>query len=150
MTGEGAGKTDDGGLKSFVWGFLAIGLIVGLLLGIAVSGTFLAGTRSAAPETSQPNELTPEAAGERAIDFITTYAVPEGVEVSLVEVTELETGNLYQVTTNVSMLGQSEIRDLYITRDGKLLFPGAIDIDEFIATLEAQESMGTELPNVPT
>jgi hypothetical protein len=150
MTGEGARKTDEGGLKSFGWGFLAIGLIVGLLLGIAVSGAFLGGTRSAAPETSQPNELTQEAAGERAIGFIATYAVPPGVEVSLLNVTELETGNLYQVTTNVTMLNQSETRDLYITRDGKLLFLYAIDIDEFKAALEAQGSMGTELPNVPT
>lgn len=143
MAGEGAGKTDDSGQKSFVWAFLAIGLIVGLLLGIAVSGSLLGGLRSAAPETSLPNALTPEEAGERAIGFITTYAVPPGVEVSLLEVTELKTGNLYQVTTNVSMLGQSETRDLYITRDGKLLFPGAIDIDEYIATVEAQDGMGS-------
>ena len=150
MTGEGAGKTDESGLKSFVWGFLAIGLIIGLLLGIAVGGSLLAGTRSAVPETGLPDELTPEEAGERAIDFIRTYAVPDGVEVSLVEVTELKTGNLYQVMMNLSMLGQSEIQELYIMRDGKLLFPYAIDIDEYIATQEAEESMGTEVPNMPT
>lgn len=134
---------DDSGPKAFGWAFLAIGLIVGLIIGIALSGALLGGTRNGTPETGLPNALTPEEAGERAIDFITTYAVPPGVEVSLVEVTELKTGNLYQVTTNVSMLGQSETRDLYITRDGKLLFPGAIDIEEYIATLEAQEGMGS-------
>ena len=125
-------------------------MIIGLILGIAIGAPLLAGTRGAAPQPSHPNELTPDAAGERAIDFIGTYAVPEGVEVSLVEVTELKTGNLYQVMMNLSMPGQSENQELYITRDGKLLFPYAIDIDEYTAMVVAEEGMGTEVPNMPT
>jgi len=43
------------------------------------------------------------------------------------------------------MLGTSETRELYITKDGELLFPGAIDIEEFKEMAEQQKEQEENL-----
>ena len=141
MTGEHTRKSDDEGVKTFHIGFLALGVIIGLLLGIAVGGFVLtpAQTQCALPSSTASNVLTPEEAGAKTVDFITEYAVPLGVEVSVINVTDVENANLYKVATNLSMLGTSEIQELYITKDGELLFLGAIDIEEFKAMAELEQ-----------
>jgi len=113
-----------------------------ILLGIAVGSFVLspAQTQCTLPgSTTALTVLTPEEAGAKTVDFITEYAVPPGVEVSLINVTEMENANLYNVATNISMLGTSEVREVYITKDGELLFPGAINIEEFKAMAELQQ-----------
>jgi len=142
MSGEDTRKSGDEGVKTFYIGFLALGVIIGAILGIAVGGFVLVPptqTQCTLPSSTAPNVLTAEEAGEKTIDFITNYAVPPGVEVSLINVTEMENANLYKVATNLSMLGIAETREVYITKDGALLFPGAIDIEEFKAMAELQQ-----------
>lgn len=128
MSDQDARKSGGGEGTRYI-GFLAIGLILGILLGIAV-GAFVyppaQPTRSSAPPI-----LTPEEAGEKAIDFIANYAVPSGVAVTLVNITEMETGTLYKGVVNLSYEGQSETRDFYITGEGKLLFLSGIELSKF-------------------
>jgi len=129
-------------MKTFSLDFLALGVIIGLLMGIAVGGFVLVPptqTQCTPPSSTAPNVLTPEEAGEKTIDFITNYAVPPGVEVSLINVTEMESANLYKVETDISSQGASETRDMYITKDGELLFPVALDIEEFESVVELQK-----------
>ncbi|MBN1761476.1 MAG: hypothetical protein JW878_00140 [Methanomicrobia archaeon] len=141
MTSEPTRKSGNEGVKTFYIGFLALGLIIGILLGIAVGSVVLspAQTQCTLPESTVPNALTPEEAGTTTIDFLREYAIPPGVEISLINVTELENANLYTVAANVSMLGTSETREVYITKDGEILFPGAIDIEEYKAMAELQQ-----------
>ena len=108
---------------------MAIGLVVGILLGIAI-GAFVSPSAQTLSSSTQ-NVLTPEEAGEKAVDFIANYAVPPGIEVTLVNVTEVETKNLYKVVVNLSTLETSETRELYIAQEGKLLFLGGIDLSKF-------------------
>jgi len=127
MSDQDTKKSGEEGTPS-IW-FLALGLIVGILLGIGL-GVFV--FPSAQPHSSSaPNFLTPEEAGEKAIAFITSYAVPSGVEVTLVNITEVETGNLYKGTVNLSLQGETETRDFYITKAGKLLFLSGIELSKF-------------------
>jgi hypothetical protein len=143
MAGEDGRKSGDEGVKTFYIGFLALGLIIGIIMGIAV-GSFVfpqMQKQTQTPISSSPNVLTPEEAGEKTIDFVANYAVPPGIEVTLINVTEVENANLYKVATNLSMLGTSETQEVYITKDGETLFPGAIDIDEFIEMVKLQQEL---------
>lgn len=148
MTGEPTRKSGDEGVKTFYIGFLALGVIIGILFGIAVSSFVIspAQTQCTLPDSTVPNALTPEEAGTKTVDFIRTYGnIPAGVEVSLINVTEMENANLYKVATNVSMLGTSETQDVYITKDGEILFPGAIDIEEYKAMAALQQAQAETL-----
>jgi hypothetical protein len=142
MTGEHTQKSGDEGVKAFYVGFLALGLIIGALLGIAVGSFVLspAQTQCTLPgSTTALTVLTPEEAGAKTVDFIMEYAVPPGVEVSLINVTEMENANLYKVATDLYAQGASEVREVYITKDGELLFLSAINIEEFKAMAELQQ-----------
>lgn len=114
-------------------------MIIGLLFGIAVSSFVISPTQTQCtlPDSTVPNAMTPEEAGSRAIDFLRAYAIPAGVEISLINVTEMENANLYTVAANVSMLGTSETLEVYITKDGEILFPRAIDMEEYKETMAA-------------
>lgn len=109
--------------------FIALGLLLGLVLGILL-GVFVYPS-APPPSPSAPPILTQEVAGERAIAFIRSYAVPSGVEVTLVNITEMETGTLYKGTINLSYAGETETRDFYITGEGKLLFLSGIELSKF-------------------
>jgi thiol-disulfide isomerase/thioredoxin len=126
-------------MKTFSIDFLALGMIIGLLMGIAVGPVLLSPAQTHCSFSPTPNVLLPEEAGEKAVEFIVNYAVPPGVNVSLIAVTELENANLYDITIDLSMQGTSETQELYLTKDGKTLFPGALDIEEFVSMAELQK-----------
>ena len=128
-------------MKAFSPDFLALGVIIGLLMGIAVSGSIL---QPAQPLTTTPRYvasgvLTPEEAGITAIDFLREYAVPSDVAVSLVSVTEMENANLYTVAIDLHAQDASEVWEACITKDGALLFLGAIDLAEFESQVALQK-----------
>ena len=75
----------------------------------------------------------------RAIDFITNYAVAPGVDVELINVTAVEDANLYKMAVNISSMRGTQTAESYMTKDGKLLFPSGIDIEEFEETIEQQK-----------
>ena len=139
MSGEDAGKSGEAGMKTGSIGILAIGLMIGVIIGVAVGAFVFPQTQTQSSMPTAANVLTPEEAGDKAVDFVATYLVPPGVEVSLINVTEMENANLYEIAVNLSMQGIAETRELYITKDGELLFPGGIDIEEFKELVEAQK-----------
>jgi thiol-disulfide isomerase/thioredoxin len=122
-------KKSEEGMQSLYIGFLAIGLIVGIMLGIAIGAFFSPPAQP--PSSPATNILTPEEAGEKAIDFIVNYALPSGFEVALVNITELDTGGLYKGTVNLSFQGETQTRDFYITQEGELLFLSGIELSKF-------------------
>jgi thiol-disulfide isomerase/thioredoxin len=128
-------------MKTASIGFLAIGAIVGVILGAAIGASVFSAPSAPSSCTIPAGALTPDEAGERAIDFLTTYAIPSGVEVALASVTEDEQSGLYEIAVNVSMLGTTETRKVYMTKDGELLFPGATNIADYIELVEAQKAL---------
>lgn len=133
MSDKGSRKSGEEGIQTLYIGFLAIGLIIGILLGVAV-GTFVV------PQTqsfSSIRGLTPEEAGEKAVDFINSnLPLPPGAEVTLEEVKE-ENG-VYNVT--IDYMGNQ--LPMYITKDGEILFLqgiGWIKLEDFEVKVEAQK-----------
>lgn len=136
---EGVEKSGETGMKLI--GILAIGLIIGTVIGVAVGAFVFPQIQS----FGAANGLTPEEAGEKAADFITGYAVAPGVDVELINVTEVEDANLYKIALNLSMLGMTQTAESYMTKDGKLLFLSGIDVEEFEETIEQQEKQEENL-----
>lgn len=95
-----------------------------LPIAIIIAGIVIAGTIY---YVNKPGEeageiLSSQEAAEKAINFINQNLLSEGITASLIEVSE-EMG-LYKIKFDIE--GQ-EIES-YLTRDGKLLFPNAINI----------------------
>ena len=134
---EGAGKPGEAGMKTGFIGILAVGLMIGIIIGVAVGAFGFPQAQSQG--FSAGSALTPEKAGVRAIDFITNYAVAPGVDVELINVTEVEGANLYKMVVNISSMRGTQTAESYMTKDGKLLFPSGIDIEEFEETIEQQK-----------
>ncbi len=134
---EGVGKLGEAGMKTGFIGILAVGLMIGIIIGIAVGAFGFPQAQSQG--FSAGSALTPEKAGVRAIDFITNYAVAPGVDVELINVTEVEGANLYKMVVNISSMRGTQTAESYMTKDGKLLFPSGIDIEEFEETIEQQK-----------
>ncbi len=104
-------------------------LLATVILGVVIAGIFLAGKYLffSQPKISpEQNILPPEKAAQKAIDFINQnkemFGI-EGAEASLVSVNE-ENG-VYKFKLKI---GEKEY-DSYVTKNGKLLFVGGIDLD---------------------
>ena len=138
---EGAGKPGEAGMKTGFIGILAVGLMVGIIIGIVVGAFGFPQTQSYSAESA----LRPEEAGEKTIDFITNYAVAPGVDVELINVTEVEGTNLYKIAVNISAMGRTQTAESYMTKDGKLLFPQGIAIEEFEEMVEQQKEQEENL-----
>ncbi len=132
---EGAGEA---GMKTGYIGILAVGLMIGIIIGVAVGAFAFPRTQS----VSVANELAPGEAGKKVTDFITNYSgyfrLPPGIDIALINVTEVENANLYKIVINISVMGKSETVESYMTKDGKLLFLGGIEIEEFEERVEQQ------------
>ena len=134
-------------MKTETVGVLALGLVVGVVVGVVV-GLFVVGsfglsfqTQSLTTGTGTAEVLTADEAGNATVDFIMNYGgLPPGVEVELVNATEVEGAGLYKVAFNISSaFGISQPGNSYISRDGKLIFPTGIEVEEFKKMVEQQE-----------
>jgi thiol-disulfide isomerase/thioredoxin len=141
--GEGLGKPGEAGMKTGFIGILAVGLMIGIIIGVAVGAFGFPQAQS--PGLSAGSALTPEKAGVRAIDFITNYAVAPGVDVELINITEVEDANLYKIAVNISSMRGTQTAESYMTKDGKLLFPSGLDIEEVKAMVEQQKEQEENL-----
>jgi len=98
--------------------------------------------------TGVNGEVTAQEAADKAVDWISDYYKISGVDVKITLVNASETENgIYQFTIKLSSpLAQGETEQThYVTKDGKLLLPSAIDLTE---TLETPEQT-PETPEVP-
>lgn len=111
--------------KTNFWQIVSAILGVLLILSIFTSGFGLNKNR---------RNLSADEASNKALEFINTYVISEGQKATLNGVEE--DNQLYKV--KISLQGQEF--DSYITKDGKLLFPSAIDMDQEIPTTEQPPS----------
>lgn len=133
-------KSEGTGMKTI--GVLIVGLIVGILIGVALGAIVF--TQSQTQSIGAANELEAGEAGENVLAFLKDYVVSPGVEVKLINTTEVEGANLYKIVVNVSSMGRSQEAAAYITKDGELLFPEGIDIEDFKETVGQQRKEAEE------
>jgi len=84
-------------------------------------------------------------AANKAVDWISNYyeMVGADIEITLVNASETENG-IYQFTVKLSSIQGEVERTYYVTRDGKLFLPEAIETEETIP-----EQQTPETPEVP-
>ncbi|PJB99257.1 MAG: hypothetical protein CO077_02675 [Candidatus Nealsonbacteria bacterium CG_4_9_14_0_8_um_filter_35_12] len=93
-------------------------------IAIIIAGIFIAGAMIYVNQRKE-NTLSPQAAAQKAIDFINKNLLQQGTTASLVNVTE-ENG-LYKLSLKI---GDKEYTS-YVSKDGKLLFPNeGINLEE--------------------
>ncbi len=138
---ESEGKPGETGMKAGYIGILAVGLMIGIIIGIAVGAFGFPQVQSQG--FSAGDVLASKEAGNKVTGFISNYSgyfrLPPGVDIALINVTEVENANLYKIAINISAMGESETVESYMTKDGKLLFLGGMDIEEFEETIEQQK-----------
>ncbi len=125
-------KSEGTGMKTI--GVLIVGLIVGILIGAAIGAIVF--PQSKTQSIGAANELKAGEAGENLIEFLTDYVATPGVDVELINTTEVE---LYKIAVNVSSQGVSKEVVSYITKDGGLWFPEVVDIEDFKEMVDLQK-----------
>lgn len=122
--------------KSVIWqGISAILIVLLLITGYKAFMT---------DDSSTSAVVTKEVAGEKALEFINDNLVEPGTKATLKEVTE-ENG-MYKLDLNIK--GQ-EISS-YMSKDGKVFFPSAMDIAEIESQAQAsEEQQEQEAADVP-
>ncbi|MCP6718215.1 MAG: hypothetical protein KJI70_01530 [Patescibacteria group bacterium] len=88
--------------------------------------------------------LSPEEISEKALSFVNTNILPEGITASLIDITE--EGDVYKIRLDV----QGTEYQSYVSKDGKYLFPDGYELD-FNAGDEGQiqqETSKREMPDV--
>lgn len=101
--------------KLAVW--KSITVIIGILLLISLISNF-----SGKPRTSSEKVIGIDKASEKAISYINNYLLQPGTTATLQSKSDI--GTLYNLKMNI---GGREF-DSYVTKDGKLLFPNAVDL----------------------
>ncbi|MDX9893489.1 MAG: hypothetical protein RB292_03680 [Patescibacteria group bacterium] len=118
--------------------FLAVALVAVLIF--SYSGGFKA--------NSGMVEVSQDEIGSYLVDFINKIYGPQIGNVSLQQVAA-EHG-LYKITIGVTVEGQPPQQEVYVTRDGKLFIPQAIDIDEINSEYEQYLQQQNQVNVVPT
>jgi hypothetical protein len=101
--------------KRLIFGSVALIVIVAAVLGISLY--------------NNKGNLKPETARTKVENFVNTYLMQNGSKVTISDVTEAY--GLYKVKVNI---GADQKVDSYVSRDGKLFFPQALDMDELSKT----------------
>lgn len=116
--------------KPNFWAILALILGILLVASIITDGFDLTGAAT----------LSKEEAAAKALAFINEELLQGGSRAQLV--TAIDEGELYHLKLNL----QGQPVDIYVTKDGELLFPQAINMEE--AAQEASGSTPTAAPNL--
>ena len=111
-------------------------IVIVVLTAISIGGYFVYKNNN---KVAEAGFLSAQKAAEKAIDFINQNMLPENITASLIEV--VEDNGLYKLKLEV----EEEEHTAYVTKDGKLLFIDAIDIDQVIEA-ESPEPAATEVP----
>lgn len=101
--------------KKIIFGSVAIVLVAAVILGITLY--------------KNKGTLKPEAARKKVESFVNAYLMQGGSTATISDVTEAY--GLYKVKVNI---GADQKVDSYVSRDGKLFFPQALNMDELTKT----------------
>ena len=108
----------------------AIGLIVGLVLGLTFIGL------------TQPKQgLSPKEAGDKALNFISKNLLRPGITARVISVEEVPGQYLYKLSIEISSGQITQTTESYITKDGELLFPTGIPTGALVKTEEEPEEI---------
>ena len=111
-------------------------IVIVVLTAISIGGYFVYKNNN---KVAEAGFLSAQKAAEKAIDFINQNMLPENIIASLIEV--VEDNGLYKFKLKV----EEEEHTAYITKDGKLLFIDAIDMDQ-VTEDGSSEPVATEVP----
>ena len=143
-TNKNENKTEAKKEKKYVksvWRSVSIAFILLFIVTSSVlASSSLSGTVPFSFQSTE--EKAPDEVAQDAVDFIKENMVAPGTEVSIKEVSE-ENG-LYKIVLEVKSGDMGQEVESYITKDGKIFFPQAIDMDEIEAMKEQQEQQGEE------
>lgn len=125
--------------KKFMKNPWKIASIASIVLSIIFIGVIITGSSP----SGVTGMMTADMAAERAVTFIEDNMVAPGTEVSVKDI--VEENGLYKLTIDVKSGAMSQEVESYITTDGKIFFPQAINMDEFEKAMEeAEEQQGEE------
>jgi len=116
--------------QSKFWKWSTLALLVALIIVIYLNGF------------PSINERSKEKTAERAVAFINENLLAGFATASLTSVKEIDGLYLLDIDLVSNLSGESQNATLYVTKDGKLLFPSAIDISSFKYAAPVEE--GTE------
>lgn len=119
--------------KKIILGSAVLLVVIAVILGIALYG--------------KKGNLKPEEARVKVENFVNTYLMSGGAKVAVSNVTE--SYGLYKMTINI---GSEQTVDSYVSKDGKLFFPQALDIVKTMGDAGGNLESGsqTEIPtNIP-
>lgn len=115
-------------------------IIAGVLIAgavIYVNPSILSGQEKLETENETQNVLSSQEAADKALSFINENILEQGMSASLIEA--IEENGLYKLKLKI---GEQEL-DLYVTKNGKFLFPQVVDLEQPIV----QNTDGEEMPS---
>ncbi|GEM_PF-658956 len=123
----------DIGLWKIISGILAVVLIITLVF--AYGGL--------AADEMEGESIPKEEAAEKTLNFLNEFMLQEGMPNLEVEEVNEKYG-LYEIVVEVEgMMGPQE-HSIYISKDGNVIFPEAVDIDEFEEVAQEQTGEGDD------
>lgn len=125
--------------KKFMKNTWKIASIASMVLSVILIGVIITGSSP----SGVTGMITADVAAERAITFIEDNMVAPGTEVSVKDI--VEENGLYRLVMEVKSGTMTQEVESYITTDGKIFFPQAINMGEFEKAMEeAEEQQGEE------
>jgi len=118
--------------------------VVGLIVGLALGGLIFYSMGTTNASTNDPAQMN--AAGQKAVGFISKYLLSPGATVTLVNTTQVNNTGVYQLTINLSSGDQSQLVESYITRNSELICPSGIITADFEKDV-ANQTDNTEQPS---
>jgi len=132
-----ASPTIAGTKKPNIWA------VVSIILAIVLIG--MIATNSA--QKSSLKVITAQQAGDKLIDFLNQIYGPQVGIATLKEISE--SNGVYKATVTVMSEGQPVEQPVFITFDGEMFMPQAIDIDEALTQFKAYQEQLQQAATAP-